>query len=321
MIVDSFPFFEEFDLLEVRFTILDPVVDRFVIVEGTRTFSGRPKALRFPEAKERYAKWWNKIDYIAVDDWPETDDPWIIENYQRNALARSWAKLADSDVIISSDLDEIPHPDVVRKYASMKGVKWFAQLDCRNFFNAQRVKAPIWMGGSRMLTYGEFKKLGELRKFKYNKFGPREINEGATAVKLRRMRDVILLPNGGWHFSFLGGVDAIIRKIQAYSHQERNAPEFLDRERLTRALAEGRTVSGNALRFAPLEELGLPKSALDVIRKFPDLIAPRQSDEVLDRLGAQMSRNMFRQKISRRYLVRLMRLWCAQLGLHCPMKG
>lgn len=56
MIVDSFPFFEEFDLLEVRLTILDPIVDRSIIVEGTRTYSGQPKPLRLLEAKERYAK-------------------------------------------------------------------------------------------------------------------------------------------------------------------------------------------------------------------------------------------------------------------------
>ncbi|MGN0889698.1 MAG: hypothetical protein ACI4UY_12560 [Kiritimatiellia bacterium] len=56
MIVDSFPFFQEFDLFEVRLTILDPIVDRFIIVEGTRTYSGQPKPLRLLEAKERYAK-------------------------------------------------------------------------------------------------------------------------------------------------------------------------------------------------------------------------------------------------------------------------
>ncbi len=171
-----------------------------------------------------------------------------------------------------------------------------------------------------MLSYGTFKKLGELRKFKYCKFGPREVNQGATAVKLRRMRDVILLPDGGWHFSFLGGVDAIIRKIKAYSHQERNTPEFLDRARLTRALAEGQTVNGGTLRFTPLEELGLPDSALEVIRKFPDLIAPPQPDDVLARLGARMRRHMFRQKVSRRYLERLVRLWCARRGFYYRMK-
>ena len=125
MIVDSFAFFQELDLLEVRLTVMDPVVDRFVIVEGTRTYSGQPKPLRLEQAKERFSRWWPKIDYIVVDDWPKTDNAWITENHQRNALARGWAKLQDDDIIISSDLDEIPNPDTVRRYLGMKGVTLF----------------------------------------------------------------------------------------------------------------------------------------------------------------------------------------------------
>ena len=320
MIVDSFPFFQELDLLEVRLTVMDPVVDRFVIVEGTRTYSGQPKPLRLEQAKERFSRWWPKIDYIVVDDWPKTDNAWITENHQRNALARGWAKLQDDDIIISSDLDEIPNPDTVRRYLGMKGVKWFMQRDFRTFFNAQNVNKPLWRGGSRMVTYGEFKRLGELRKFKYCKFGPREVNQGATAVKLRRMRDVILLPNGGWHFSFLGGVDAIIRKVQAYSHQERNNATFLDRGRLMRALAEGMGVMDERLLVCPVESLGLPLDALDVVRKFPNLIAPPQQEAAVASLQKLLLRNARRQKFSRRYVERLVRLFFASHGIYYRMK-
>jgi len=320
MIVDSFPFFQELDLLEVRLTVMDPIVDRFVIVEGTRTYAGAPKPLRLLENKDRYAKWWHKIDYIVVDDWPVTDDPWVTENHQRNSLARGWARLKDDDVIISTDLDEIPKPETVMRYAGMKGVKWFLQQDYRNFFNARNADEPLWFGGPRMLTYGEFRRLGELKKYKYCKFSPREVNQGATAVKLRRMRNVILLPDGGWHFSFLGGVEAIIKKIQAYSHQERNTPEFLDRNRLMNALAEGKTVVGEQrLCTCPVEELGLPDDALAVVRRFPHLIAPLQSDDVRRRLERIRGCNAFKQRFVRRYIERRIRLFFARHGIYYRM--
>ncbi len=319
MLVDSFPFFDEFDLLEVRLTVLDPIVDRFVIVEGTRTFSGKPKPLRLPEMKDRYAKWWHKIVYIEVSDWPDTDNAWILENHQRNALARGWRDLADEDVVIVSDLDEIPNPGTVVRYRDMKGVKWLVQRDFRNFVNALNVKSPMWGGGPRMTTYGEFKRLGELGKFKYTKYGPREVNEGATAVKMRRMRDVIAIQNGGWHLSFLGGIDAIVRKIQSYSHQERNTSEFLDPERLQKALDEGMSVSGARLMLCPLEEIGFPAEMLAAIGKYPYMVCPPQSVSVRRRLALLRGWNAFKSRLAMRYFEQRMRFLFARMGIHYGM--
>ncbi len=319
MIVDSFPFFDEYDLLEVRLTLLDPVVDRFVIVEGTRTFAGKPKPLRLLDAKERYAKWWHKIKYIKVDDWPDTDNAWILENHQRNAIARGWEDLSDEDVVIMSDLDEIPNPATVSRYSGMKGVKWLVQRDFRNFVNALNVKSPMWGGGPRMTTYGEFKRLGELKKFKYTRYGPREVNEGATAVKLRRMRNVTAVQNGGWHLSFLGGIDAIVRKIQAYSHQERNTPEFLDRKRLQHALDEGLSVSGARLMLCPLEEVGYPAEMLAAIRKYPYMVCPPQSVPVRRKLSLLRGWNALKCRLTRRYFEQRIRFLFARMGIYYGM--
>ncbi|MGN0846574.1 MAG: hypothetical protein ACI4RA_04225 [Kiritimatiellia bacterium] len=317
MIVDSFTLFQELDLLELRLAILDPVVDRFVIAEGTRTFSGKPKELFFEANRARFAKWLPKIRYIVVDDWPDTDDAWVMENFQRNALARGWGDLADDDVVIFSDLDEIPNPEAVRRFAGRPGVAWFVQRGYQNFINGEVVDKPLWMGGSRMCSHGQFKALGGLTRFKYCKFAPRAVNEGPTVEKGRRMRDVSLIPNGGWHFSFLGGVDAIIRKIQAYSHQERNTAEFLDPERLMKALREGRSIkgSGGDLRLCPVEEIGLPDYALETVRKFPHFIAPVQDESTRARFQRRIARNLRRQKMSRRYIERLLRHWLIGCGM------
>ena len=311
MVVDSFIFFEELDLLELRLTILDAVVDRFVVVEGTRTFSGKEKPLHFAAHRERFAKWLPRIDYVVVDDWPVTDDPWVRENFQRNAIARGWEHLQAEDTVILSDLDEIPKPQAVAANAGKGGYMWFMQCDHRGFINAQTVRRPIWSSGSRMFSLAAFRRIAEMKDFKYNKFAPAAYNEGATCVKARRLRGAVSIPDGGWHFSYLGGIESIIRKIQAYSHQERNTPEFLDPARLKQMLLEGRDVrKGRPLLISPVEELGLSEAALRVVAAHPEWVAPVQPAAVRARLERQLRWDMFKQcAFDRHFVMRMLRRW------------
>ena len=54
MVYDCFSFFNELDLLEIRLNVLKDVVDKFVLVEATRTHTGRPKPLYYEENKARF---------------------------------------------------------------------------------------------------------------------------------------------------------------------------------------------------------------------------------------------------------------------------
>ena len=55
-VFDAFPFFNELEMLEIRLNVLDDVVDRFVLVESTLTFSGRPKPLWYADHRARFAR-------------------------------------------------------------------------------------------------------------------------------------------------------------------------------------------------------------------------------------------------------------------------
>src|SRR4029077_1834400 len=87
MIVDCFTFFNELELLEIRLKELGEVVDKFVLVESTLTFQGKPKPLFFRDNASRFAPFQSKIDHVIVD-MPETDDPWVREGFQRNSFKR-----------------------------------------------------------------------------------------------------------------------------------------------------------------------------------------------------------------------------------------
>src|SRR5262249_27168436 len=105
-VFDCFPFFNEFDLLEIRLNELSDVVDYFVIAEAKRTFSGNPKPLYFRENRARFSKFLDRIVHITVENVPQRmDSSWGRQTYQRDALQRGLARAQPDDLILLSDVD------------------------------------------------------------------------------------------------------------------------------------------------------------------------------------------------------------------------
>ena len=114
-IYDCFQFFDEEHILDLRLNILDEFVDFFVFVESTTDHQGKEKKLNF--VSKKFKKFNNKIIYIVVDDTaeaikrPHIGGESLVEQHQRNSLMRGLKKCHDDDVIILSDVDEIPDPN------------------------------------------------------------------------------------------------------------------------------------------------------------------------------------------------------------------
>lgn len=227
MIYDCFTFFNELDLLEIRLNILDDVVDKFVLVEATKTFSNINKPLYFEENKERFKKFENKIIHIIVNDYPVYDTAWTYEYHQRNCIARGLTNCKENDVILISDLDEIPNPDKIKKYKDYPGVNVFKQRMFYYYLNNIDLKEPYWIDSStRMLNYSEFTK------------------NNSSAQKIRFIKG-FLIENGGWHFSYLGGTEKIIEKIKSFSHQEYNSSEYTDLIKIKQRVENGQDLYSN----------------------------------------------------------------------------
>lgn len=210
MIYDCFTFFNELDLLEIRLNVLNDSVDKFILVESTRTFSNLEKPLYYNDNKQRYSKFSNKIVHIIVNDSPNSNNPWILEEHQRNSITQGLSQCKDDDVIIISDLDEIPNPRKIIKYQNYKGIKSFKQKMFYYYLNNIDLKNPFWSETpSKMLSYSYLKK---------NNLSPQSI----------RFTKGRLIKNGGWHFSYLGGAESISKKIKSFSHQEYNSPKYTD---------------------------------------------------------------------------------------------
>ena len=129
-IIDCFTFYNELDLLNYRFNILNDVVDYFILVESVYTHTGKEKKLFFKENQHLYDRYKNKIIHIIITDMPHkypnininNNEQWINEKFQRNCIKVGLEKinLLDEDLIIISDLDEIPDPKTLLKMKENK---------------------------------------------------------------------------------------------------------------------------------------------------------------------------------------------------------
>lgn len=234
-IYDCFTFFNELDLLEMRLRILDPFVDYFVLVEATKTHAGKDKPLYFNENKSRFKKWEKKIIHIIVKDMPNPGKVyfkkfwrissalglgrWKPEIYQRNQIIKGLKNCKNEDIIIVSDLDEIPNPkkfnDLI-KYVNQDKVVLFSQNLYYCFLNGFTYSG--WEG-SRACTFKLFKKL-----FKNKADKLRRIRNLSLRIKIKLFKDsrnpIRVIKEGGWHFSYLGNINFILEKISNFCHTE-----------------------------------------------------------------------------------------------------
>lgn len=212
---DCFTFFNELDLLEIRLNILNDVVDKFVLVEATRTQNNQEKILYYQENKERYKNFQDKIIHIIVDDYPEDITRWTIENYQRNCISRGLRDCKTEDIIIISDLDEIPNPKILEQISVTEGITAF-DLNCFYYYINNLSFGQPWEHGPKMLTYKNFKNLLDDEECDHGALDASQ-NEGTTASKIRlysgpKQKHIL---NAGWHFGYLGGEKNVLNKLHS----------------------------------------------------------------------------------------------------------
>ena len=205
-IYDCFTFFNELDLLEVRLNELNDHVDHFVLVEAEESFTGNPKPLHFEENKERFEKFLDKIIHIKVERKPGLGD-WPRQHFQRNCIARGLVNADPEDVVIISDLDEIPRGSSLSGDNLPKGgeivafmVRYYGYFLNRRIFRTSPKYPGLncdFMSGPRLTR-------------KKNMKGPESVRSYPDA-SCRKVADA------GWHFSWMGDMETIMLKAASVS--------------------------------------------------------------------------------------------------------
>jgi beta-1,4-mannosyl-glycoprotein beta-1,4-N-acetylglucosaminyltransferase len=225
-VYDCFTFFNELDLLEIRLNELSPVVDVFVIAEAPLTFQGDPKPLHFRENRRLFDQFASRIRHVVVDRMPPGEssrDNWRREHHQRNALATAIEDARADDLILLSDVDEIPRADSIRAAFAQKEllptVHCF-ELAMFTFFVNCRQEEPWSRSGPRMTRRRNLGSMQGLRNVHPPTPNPLRSALRAVSASINMGRPVrrIVHRDAGWHFSSMGGVDRVAQKLSAFSH-------------------------------------------------------------------------------------------------------
>lgn len=258
MIFDCVPFFNELDILKLRMEILDPYVDYFVLEESTVTFSGEDKKMIFAQNRQLFDKFKDKIRYVAVTDSPMSGvTTHERDKYQKNQLIRALSDCRPEDIIIFSDVDEIPNPDtllqVIEHFDAGK-IYHLAQRMFYCFLNMEEIS------GNLLSITGEFPGVEKKQWLgtKVCSFGSLP-PEGIVYLREVSPTDPksVRVADGGWHFGYMGGdgerdvAKRIGIKVQAAAHQEYNNNRYLN-EAVDRLLC-GEDIFGRSAQFKRVE--------------------------------------------------------------------
>jgi beta-1,4-mannosyl-glycoprotein beta-1,4-N-acetylglucosaminyltransferase len=263
MIYDCFIFFNELDLLEIRLNTLNEIVDQFVLVEATLTHQGKKKPLHFYENRARFKFFQHKITHVVIDDYPtfffkwKKPTSWDLERHQRNGINQVLKKCKPDDVILVSDLDEIPNPQKVLEYKGQAGLKVFQHKNYYYYLNCvSKESSERWWLGTVMAFYKDFSKSQDLRSVSNKLRGDKMklLNDKwyrffKSIINPIYGKPVSIVADAGWHFSYLGGVDKIIEKLEAFAHQEFNQESFKDKESILNAITSGRDIFNRNLEY------------------------------------------------------------------------
>lgn len=237
-IFDCFKFFNEVELLHLRLLEYSNIVDYFVIVEANKTHTGKPKEYLFPQLVDKFQKYLPKIIYVQVDDLPDyhPDHIWVPENYQRNAIMRGLVNVAEpGDKIIVSDCDELWSVDAL--FDHINDDRWLCFQQELFYYWVNCKQQQLW-SGSVVANYGTFGCPQDLRNY-------------------ARFSNPILIPNGGWHYSFMGGPDRIYEKVQNIAESKYIVNEVGDIDQISQRMENVEDLWGRTDDYAQKQIVSL----------------------------------------------------------------
>ena len=252
-IYDCFQYFDEDLLLDIRLNILDQYVKKFVITEATYTHNGSKKKLNFDI--NNFKKFKEKIEYIIVDDpptkllEPKDSEPEhkrgekLILNgmardyFQRENLLKGLKNCEENDIVLISDLDEIPNLLKIN-FSSIKNkiiifeqkmfyyklnllyknYKWYGTKACRK----KHLISPQWLRNIKPNIYSKWRIDLLFSKKKYS--------------------DIYFVKDGGWHFTYLKSPEKLEEKLLNFAHHYEFEQSGLNLSDIKKFMSERRVV-------------------------------------------------------------------------------
>ena len=261
-------------VLELRLNTLDKYVDKFVIVEATLDHAGNQKRLNFNINK--FEKFKKKIRYIVVNDLPKNTKSFyynksywhkniVRDEYQRNQIMRGLYDIKENDLVIISDLDEIPNLERLSE-VKIKKFAVFNQKFYKYKFNLLSAGQTPFQG-SRVIKakYLSKKVTPQWLRYQYTK-----------RIKFwqfhRLITNPMVIENGGWHFSFALSPEGIKSKMESYAHGELITKKNTDINFIKERIEKRVDIFSNSKLTKVELDSTFPEYILKNIEKFRELI-------------------------------------------------
>ena len=222
-------YFNEDVVLDLRLNMLDKYVDYFVIVESSFTHKGDERQLQFDSKK--FEKFKNKIIYLVYDKRPnnikkilndENEDDKsrkyifnsiLRENGQRNFILNGLEDANEEDLILISDVDEIPNLEELEISKINQKIIMFKQ---EMFYYKFNLKLPNFnWTGTKACKKKYLKSPQWLRNIKDRKYSLYRFD---VLISQTKFIDLKIIENGGWHFTNLKSAEEIEHKLRSYLH-------------------------------------------------------------------------------------------------------
>ena len=255
---DCFMYNNENLILELRLNSLNDYVHKFVIVESAFDHQGNKKELKFNINK--FKKFKHKIKYLRLSSFPKNLSDWDRENYNRNYLEKGISEAAPDDLIMISDVDEIPS---IKDLSIFKKKKFtvFKQQMIYYRFNLQNVTEPHWYGTKvckkKYLKSPQWLRNQKVKHYPFWRFDKINWN---------------VIKNGGWHFSFVMSNSMIKQKIKSFAHREYNNKKFNNLNLIKKKIKQKKDIFGRKVNFRKIKNTNkLPTYLIQNKKKFKHL--------------------------------------------------
>jgi beta-1,4-mannosyl-glycoprotein beta-1,4-N-acetylglucosaminyltransferase len=252
-IFDCFMYYDEDLIIDLRLNYLNDYVDKFVIVESSYTHSGTPRKTLFDINK--FSKFKNKIKYIVVNEIPvdlqkfnkadtehQKNSKYILnavrrENFQRNAITKGLDSASLEDLIIISDVDEIPNLEEINFKNIENKIISFKQKFFYYKFNL-KLNDYDWYG-SKACKKKNLISPQWLRNVKTKIFPFWRID---TFFSKKKYQNIKIISNGGWHFSNIKTPADIEKKMKTYLHHREYELNPIGEKRISEIIKEKKPI-------------------------------------------------------------------------------
>jgi len=246
-------YFDEDLLLDIRLNSLEKFVKKFVITEATYTHNGNRKKLNFDINK--FKKFKDKITYIVVDEQPKNildihredskekiGEKLILNGmardyFQRESLSKGLKNAADEDLILISDLDEIPNLENLNFDHINNNIVIFEQKIF--YYKLNLLYDKFLWHGTKAVKNKNFLSPQWLRNIKGKNYPSWRID---TIFSKKKYSNLFFVKEGGWHFTCLRTPEQLEKKLLNYAHHYEFQLSGLKIEDIKRFISEKRII-------------------------------------------------------------------------------